>query len=667
MKTLTYFLNQFQLIRTTIQLNQFITADSNNAVLRRTLSNLIDSHRFVSNNEWDNTCSCGTNGSCMVSEGVFCRSYGTCFLFSSKPNQTIPGLFVSCLLVESILASSLECFYNTSCIQMLIDWYPFDRTETTLDPRVLNVTALDSTINSRFSPDTKLDIIVSQLFLEYWINSTNFSSYYNQCEPDQCFYTYEERFNRAYIIATLLGIVGGLSIVLRILIPPIVILLRRMYRQCRRFQTNVRREMIVEIDIRQKITLYLIRFQQFIRTINFYRKVKNTHSQEIVQTTDEISIIQRQQIATRLYIILFIVAIVIIVTFTGLNSPIQSIKVSSPTKLIFEQLQFQYSSSSLSCPCSQISVQHSKFISIKPTAYHQVCSSYFISSNFIQLLWDSESFESYYYDVDMKILSLHFNLLSSFCSLAKIMIEQKIEIFYSQQFISVELLTRHSFQIQIDSIIENFIYQVPINFRQIHNYIIDMFHANQLHNLFLTNWNLHLSSPAEYYLMRTDPITYNTTNISCSCAAMSTCSRSILTRYNKTVVLPGLVIGCLPIYGLRLSTLECLYDSICLQKLSNFSNMIYNIPSFLNISMYSRFYPISSVLVGTLIDELFIEGWQHETNYSSYFSICAPSMCLYGGLTVGLKIFIWHSLHACLHVRKWLIFRRRRIAPNHTS
>ncbi|CAF4209738.1 unnamed protein product [Rotaria sordida] len=314
-----------------------------------------------------------------------------------------------------------------------------------------------------------------------------------------------------------------------------------MYRQCRRFQTNVRREMIVEIDIRQKITLYLIRFQQFIRTINFYRKVKNTHSQEIVQTTDEISIIQRQQIATRLYIILFIVAIIIIVTFTGLNSPIQSIKVSSPTKLIFEQLQLQYSSSSLSCPCSQISVHHSKFISIKPIAYHQVCSSYFISSNFIQLLWDSESFESYYYDVDMKILSLHFNLLSSFCSLAKILIEQKIEIFYSQQFISVELLTRHSFQIQIDSIIENFIYQVPINFRQIHNYIIDMFHANQLHNLFLTNWNLHLSSPAEYYLMKTDPITYNTTNISCSCAAMSTCSRSILTRYNKTVVLPGII------------------------------------------------------------------------------------------------------------------------------
>ncbi|CAF4893027.1 unnamed protein product [Rotaria sp. Silwood1] len=351
-------------------------------------------------------------------------------------------------------------------IQQFQQQYSFDRIETTLDPRVLNVTALDSTINSRSSPDTKLNTSVSQLFIEYWTNSTNFSFYYNQCAPNQCFYTYEERFNRAYIIATLLGIVGGLSTVLRILIPPIVILLRRIYRQCHRFQTCVPREMVVEIGgIRQKISLYLTQLQRFIRTINFYRKMKNTHLQEISQTTDEISIIR--------------------LTFTGLNSQIQSIKVSSPTELIFEQLQLQYSSS-LSCSCSRISIQYSKFISIKPIVYHQICSSVFISSNFIQLLWDNESLESYYYDVDMKILSLHFNILVSLCSLAKIMIEQKIKVFYSEQFINVELLTRHSFQIQIDSIIENFINQAPVNFRQIHNYIIDMLYANQLHNIFLT-------------------------------------------------------------------------------------------------------------------------------------------------------------------------------------
>ncbi|CAF1478031.1 unnamed protein product, partial [Rotaria sp. Silwood1] len=79
-----------------------------------------------------------------------------------------------------------------------------------------------------------------------------------------------------------------------------------------------------------------------------------------------------------------------IIIFTGLNSQIQSMKILTPTELIFEQLQTQYSST-LSClSCSRIAIQYSKFLSIKPIAYHQVCSSYFISSNFIELLWDTE-------------------------------------------------------------------------------------------------------------------------------------------------------------------------------------------------------------------------------------------------------------------------------------
>ncbi|CAF4029216.1 unnamed protein product [Rotaria sp. Silwood2] len=99
---------------------------------------------------------------------------GRCVLVSSKPNQTISGLVVSCVFVDSLLAFSLECFYNTSCIQMHIDCF-----------------------------------------------------YYQQCALDQCTDTYEERFNRAYVIATLLGIVGGLSTMLQILIPSNVKLVRR--------------------------------------------------------------------------------------------------------------------------------------------------------------------------------------------------------------------------------------------------------------------------------------------------------------------------------------------------------------------------------------------------------------------------------------------------------
>ncbi|CAF4440264.1 unnamed protein product [Rotaria sp. Silwood2] len=476
-QTLASFLDLFELVRTSIQLNQFIVFDISNARLFKTLANNNDSFRFVARNDWNNNCSCGTSVSCVRSEGFYCRTT-PCFFTSSKPNKTIPGLVASCLLVDSLLSSSLECFYNKSCLQMLIEWHSFGSSNVTIDPRVANITLLDSTVNSRFSPDTKLTNIVSQLFIEDWTSSTNFSFYYNQCAPDECTYTYEERFNRAYIIATILGIGGGLSIALRILILPVVKILRRLY--------------------------------------HYYCRHHKSAPRECFVTT----------------------ALVVIITFTGLNSQIHFMTVSSPSELIFEQLYTQYSSS-LSCPCSQIAIQYSIFLSVKPIAYNQVCSSYFISSDFIELLWSTELYDSYYWNADMKILSTQFRLLASLCFLAKNVIEQKIEIFSSREFISVDALTRRSFQPQIDSIIDNFIDQVPASFRRIHNYIIEVFHVNQLHNIFYTNWNLAVSTLNDNYIMSTRPISYNNSNSWCSCATMSTCSRSLLTNNNKTEILSG--------------------------------------------------------------------------------------------------------------------------------
>ncbi|CAF4382853.1 unnamed protein product, partial [Rotaria sp. Silwood2] len=151
------------------------------------------------------------------------------------------------------------------------------------------------------------------------------------------------------------------------------------------------------------------------------------------------------------------------ITFTGLNSQIPSTTILSLTELIFEEFQTQYSSS-LSCPCSRIAIQYSKFLSVKPIVYHQVCSSYFISSNFLELLWGTVSYESYYWNGDMRILSTQFRLLVSLCFLVKNVIEQKIEILSSQELISVKALTRHSFQTQINSIINNFTVQAPASF-----------------------------------------------------------------------------------------------------------------------------------------------------------------------------------------------------------
>ena len=241
------------MIRTLIQLNQFYVDGDTNTLLRQTLYYDIMSVRFVTGTNFDNGCSCGTSSSCTRSQGFYCTAT-SCFNGSTQPIQTIPGLVHSCLPMDSLLASSLKCFYNASCIQILINWRSFDSYNITTDPRLRNVTELDPLLNSSFSYDTTLDKIVSQLFIEDWTDSSNFSEYYTQCAPSECTYTYEERFSTAYLISTVLGIVGGLSVALRILILPMVKLNRRIYHHCCRSAQRVVREGFVETGRDECIT-----------------------------------------------------------------------------------------------------------------------------------------------------------------------------------------------------------------------------------------------------------------------------------------------------------------------------------------------------------------------------------------------------------------------------
>ncbi|CAF0949105.1 unnamed protein product [Adineta steineri] len=630
-------------------------------------------HYFVSTTTYDNDCSCGKSTSCTRLQGFYCAGRN-CELPSNKPNHTIPGMVLSCLAVDSLLASSLQCFYNASCLEMIIQGHSFQNNKSKIDPRVAKTTPLNPRSDHRSSPNTTLDNIVSRLFIEDWTNITNFSSYYHQCAPDQCTYTYEQRFNRVYIIAIVFEIAGGLSVALKIFIPLLVILLRRIYHLCRRRRlVEVPTEVTVETSIGRKLSLRVAHIQHSLQKMNFYKKISKTSPSEQLQTADQILVIQRQLIATRF----------------ALHLRIHPITISSPTLSTIEYLQDQYSSS-LSCPCSNITIQYANFVTVEPTNYHQVCFSYFTRPQFISLLWGSDERSAFLVSLDRKILSTEFRLLSILCSLAMDTIEQQIKMFSSRELISMEALTHHSFQTQINSIMNSFIVETPTKFRRIHKYIIEMFRANQLQSMFYTNWNLRSSTPKDGYYMLTSPILYNESGQSCSCDIMSTCTRSLLTNLQKTENFSGLVIGCLPVYGLRLSTLECFYNSTCLQRLATFLNSSddpsplnssYVLPP-LNISLYSRFTPISSTTIGTLIDELFIETWYNTSNYSSYFSSCAPLTChysyekrnsvlymittylgLFGGLAVGLKYVVWYGLCLYWKVRQLCTNVRNRVEP----
>lgn len=64
---------------------------------------------------------------------------------------------------------------------------------------------------------------------EEWIINISHSQYFDQCQVSLCTYSVTSRFNLLYIITTLIALIGGLTKVLRILIPPIVKFIRRRF------------------------------------------------------------------------------------------------------------------------------------------------------------------------------------------------------------------------------------------------------------------------------------------------------------------------------------------------------------------------------------------------------------------------------------------------------
>ena len=158
----------------------------------------------------------------------------------------IPGLFIGCYVIDGILQSTLECFYNETCITQILSYYD--------DTPPMNVTPLNSSLPSQYFINSTIQDLVNNLMIEQWNISTTYENYYNQCQPIECTYTYERKNGVVYIITALLGLLGGLITILKLIIPTLVKFIRTMRRR-RRIQTTEQGKMIVSAFYLRKFCL----------------------------------------------------------------------------------------------------------------------------------------------------------------------------------------------------------------------------------------------------------------------------------------------------------------------------------------------------------------------------------------------------------------------------
>lgn len=169
-------------------------------------------------------CACSVAYNCpnsMWSAGLI-----TCY---NGENCTIGGIVLACTAIEMILTTDYRCFFDQACINMHLFTYNYDMSKRLpLPAATLAISAMNSSIPSRFLSTDTMGTMVDQLFLEVWEIRANFVGYYEACAPASCTYTISQQLDIVYVFTTVLGFCGGLVIILRLIVPRSVQLIHLM-------------------------------------------------------------------------------------------------------------------------------------------------------------------------------------------------------------------------------------------------------------------------------------------------------------------------------------------------------------------------------------------------------------------------------------------------------
>ncbi|CAF0846332.1 unnamed protein product [Adineta steineri] len=537
-----------------------------------------------------------------------------------------PGMSAGCFPGFTILSSTLECFYNQTCVNKLIEYFP------TSD----KFTAMSINNKSLYKPTSTIQLIIDNLMIEDWIMNISYDKYYSECAPSSCTYSKISRRDFGYVLKKLISLLSSLILILGLIIP----LVMRFIMQ--------RRDRTPKPQISFKNRLYRLKemIQKKFIELNIFKHSSNTDRQT-----------KFQRYATRLYLFLLIGLMIIITIYVFLQKSIQSKTIFYPTESQFTQLQEKYPRS-LSCPCNSILISYSNFTRIEPQ-YHQLCQSDLISEKWIHYM--KESFKTKILpEFDYRIISTsYFQLLSVFCKQAKKTVVNALEIFLRTEFVSSQVLAQKPFENQINSSIKDWKLTTTNTFKRTIQLIQQIYQGNQLTSSTHTG-SFEVDRNSEVYITSK---TFHGSNCILSSFYNSTVTiftdLANVTHRELRYPVSNIFYGCYPTQSLFVSTLECFYNLSCMlivhQRIDS--------PVPFNFSALDPDLNEYNETIGIILNRLMVENWLPTVSFSSYYKKCLPLSCTYqydgrnnifisittiisifGGLSLALKLLIMISL-----------------------
>ncbi|CAF3939173.1 unnamed protein product [Rotaria sp. Silwood1] len=407
-------------IRTTTEAN-FIMAGFNT----NTVSAFLGSYPSFDLNIFDisyDYCDCSASAEC-VSKAIIYSYNGTLF----TRIYTIPGFFIGCYMEEAVRKSSLQCYFNQSCIDTFKFYLNFSQSFDTkpLDPHMISTHNITSSV----------DDLVKNLMVEQWVWNDSFKIYYQKCRPSSCSYTLSIKTPLIIIITTLIGLFGGLVKILRIVVPFVIqFARRRKHLQEPQPNSQIR---IADIPGRAKNAL---------QNLNLFQSTK------LLENDDNGYQLRNELISTRLFICLLFISMVILLIYTSQVQVTHTITVNTPLLEVYSSLYEKYAET-LTCPCTNIAIEQQEFISLIPT-FHQICDSDFVDPRWPMGIQNTMQLFDYIYNRDFRMRGYSlFQALVSICALAKVSIGNALIDFKSTTFISKNLLSEKTFAAQMNAVL----------------------------------------------------------------------------------------------------------------------------------------------------------------------------------------------------------------------
>lgn len=157
-------------------------------------------------------CGCTDYASCHMSAGfydieTFHTSRGIFDQTALPPRERLSGWFTGCWPAETLLLSTLEHLSNQSSLNQIL---------RSINSSIGNdlFLAMNLSQSSTFDPSMSIETLLEDLFVEMLTKTLSYSSYFEQCRPESCSIDINDRASFLYIITSLLGLYGGLSIAL---------------------------------------------------------------------------------------------------------------------------------------------------------------------------------------------------------------------------------------------------------------------------------------------------------------------------------------------------------------------------------------------------------------------------------------------------------------------